>query len=244
MDKLIFTAVSGAERTMRAQQVHANNLANMDTPGFRANMELATSQPLMKGYGQGYDDRHFANIQADSISTRAGAVRETGRPLDVALDGKGYLAVQYGDGEAYTRAGTIDIDADGALSVQGHPLLGEGGPIVLPPHTAVEVAKDGTISIRTEGSNDLQVVDRLRLVDGDGSQLTKNEAGLVVVRGGGQLDPDPNITVRGRALEGSNVSAVEEMVATMSLNRQFEMQMKLFKASDDMNDVGNRLLGA
>jgi flagellar basal-body rod protein FlgF len=128
--------------------------------------------------------------------------------------------------------------------VQGHPLLGEGGPIVLPPHTAVEVAKDGTISIRTEGSNDLQVVDRLRLVDGDGSQLTKNEAGLVVVRGGGQLDPDPNITVRGRALEGSNVSAVEEMVATMSLNRQFEMQMKLFKASDDMNDVGNRLLGA
>lgn len=244
MDKLIFTAVSGAERTMRAQQVHANNLANMDTPGFRANMELATSTPLMKGYGQGYDDRHFANIQDDSISTRAGAVRETGRPLDVALDGKGYLAVQYGDGEAYTRAGNIDIDADGALSVQGRPLLGEGGPIVLPSHTDVEIAKDGTISVRAEGSNDLQVVDRLRLVNGDGSQLTKNEAGLIVVRGGGQLDADPSVTVRARALEGSNVSAVEEMVATMSLNRQFEMQMKLFKASDDMNDAGNRLVGA
>lgn len=244
MDKLIYTAVSGAERVMRAERVHANNLANMDTTGFRANFELATAAALMNGYGQGYDDRHMAKIESDSISTRAGNVRETGRALDVALDGKGYLAVQFGDGEAYTRAGNISIDANGALSVQGRALLGEGGPIVLPAHTAVEIARDGTISVKTEGSNQLQVVDRLRIVNGEASQLTKNEAGLVVLRGGGQLDADPALTVRSRALEGSNVSAVEEMVATMSLTRQFEMQMKLFKASDDMNEVGNRLLGA
>lgn len=245
MDKLIYTAVSGAERVMRAERVHANNLANLDTTGFRANIELATATALMNGYGQGYDDRHMADIQADAVSTRAGSVRETGRSLDVALDGKGYLALQSGSGEAYTRAGNIMIDATGALSVQGHPLLGEGGsPIVLPPHTAVEIARDGTVSVQTEGSNQLQVVDRLRLVSGEASQLTKNEAGLLVVRGGGQLDADPALTVRSRALEGSNVSAVEEMVATMSLTRQFEMQMKLFKASDDMNQTGNRLLGA
>jgi flagellar basal-body rod protein FlgF len=244
MDKLIFTASTGAERIMRAEQVHANNLANMDTPGFRANLELATAQPLLNGYGQGYDDRHMARIQADSINARAGGVRETGRTLDVALNGNGYLALEYGDGEAYTRAGAIDIDANGALSVQGHPLLGEGGPIVLPQHVEVEVARDGTISIQTEGSTQLQVVDRLRLVNAEGSQLTKNEAGLIVSRDGQPLDADPAATVRSRALEGSNVSAVEEMVATMALNRAFEMQMKLFKASDNMDDVGNRLVGS
>jgi flagellar basal-body rod protein FlgF len=240
MDKLIFTAVSGAERTMRAQQVRANNLANADTPGFRANIELASVQALG---GYGYDDVHLSKIEADTISTRAGAVRETGRALDVAVNGNGYLAVQWGDGEAYTRAGAIDIDAQGNLSVQGRALLGEGGPITLPPHTAVDIAVDGTISVMPEGGTLMQVVDRLRLVSAEGAELAKNEAGLIVPRGGDPLPADPNVTVRGRALEGSNVSAVEEMVAVMSLNRSFEMQMKLFKASDSMNEVGNRLIG-
>jgi flagellar basal-body rod protein FlgF len=241
MDKLIFTALSGAEHTLRAQQVHANNLANMETAGFRANLELASSQALG---GFGYDDRHLAKVQADSISTRAGSVRETGRALDVAISGNGYLAVQYGDGEAYTRAGSIDIDANGALSVHGHPLLGEGGPVVLPQHTAVEIAADGTISVQTPGATTLQVVDRLRMVNAEARELTKNEAGLIVTRGGAALAPDPDVTLRARALEGSNVSAIEEMVATMTLNRSFEIQMKLLKAGDSMNEVGNRLIGA
>lgn len=239
MDKLIFTAVSGAERLMRSQQVHANNLANLDTSGFRASMEVATNQQLG---GFGYDDRHLSSMQADMVSTRAGAVRETGRPLDVAIGGQGYLAVQNGDGEAYTRSGEIEIGPDGALSVHGHPLLGEGGPIVLPQHTAVEVGTDGTISVLTEGATQMQVVDKLRLVNATGAELTKNEAGLIVSRDGGNLPTDPNVKVRPRALEGSNVSAVEEMVATMSLNRSFEVQMRLFKASDSMNETGNKLI--
>jgi flagellar basal-body rod protein FlgF len=239
MDKLIFTAVSGAERLMRSQQIHANNLANLDTTGFRANMEVAANQQLG---GYGYDDRHLSTMQADTVSTRAGAVRETGRPLDVAIGGQGYLAVQNGDGEAYTRSGEIEIGPDGALSVHGHPLLGEGGPIVLPQHTAVEVGTDGTISVLTEGAKQMQVVDRLRLVNATGAELTKNEAGLIVSRDGGNLPADPNVKVRPRALEGSNVSAVEEMVATMSLNRSFEVQMRLFKASDSMNETGNKLI--
>jgi flagellar basal-body rod protein FlgF len=242
MDKLIFTAVSGAERTMRAQQVHANNLANIDTSGFRANLEVAATQAQQRGYG--YDSMHLAQTQADTISTRSGAVRETGRPLDVALNGGGYLAVQYDGGEAYTRAGAIDIDANGALSVGGHPLIGEGGPITLPPHQAVEIGTDGTISVLTEGATAMQAIDKLRLVNAEGAELTKNEAGLIVSRQGEPLEADANVSVRGGALEGSNVSAVEEMVAVMSLNRSFEIQMKLFKASDSMNDVGNRLIGA
>jgi len=239
MDKLIFTAASGAERLMRAQQVHANNLANLDTSGYRATMETSGNTELG---GFGYDDRHMATIQADTISTRAGSVRETGRPLDVAIGGQGYLAVQYDGGEAYTRSGEIEIGADGALSVHGRALLGEGGPIVLPPHTAVEVGTDGTISVLTEGATLMQVVDKLRLVNAEGAQLTKNQAGLLVSRDGAALAPDPAVTVRPRALEGSNVSAVEEMVATMSLNRSFEIQMKLFQASDKMNEAGNRLI--
>jgi flagellar basal-body rod protein FlgF len=240
MDKLIFTAVSGAERTLRAQQVHANNLANMETAGFRANLEQASSIALG---GYGYDDRHLAKSESATISTRSGALRETGRALDVALE-QGYLAVQWGDGEAYTRAGAIDIGADGALSVHGRALLGEGGAIVLPPHTAVEIGMDGTIAVQTEGATTMQVVDKLRLVNAEGSELTKNEAGLIVARSGAPLEADANVKVRSGALEGSNVSAIEEMVATMSLNRSFEIQMKLFKASDSMNEAGNRLLGA
>ena len=239
MDKLIFTAVSGAERLMRSQQVHANNLANLDTAGFRASMEVATQQQLG---GYGYDDRHLSSMQADMVSTRAGSIRETGRPLDVAIGGQGYLAVQYGDSEAYTRSGEIEIGSDGALSVHGHPLLGEGGPIVLPQHTAVEIGTDGTISVLTEGATQMQVVDKLRLVNPPGAELTKNEAGLIVARDGANLPTDPNVKVRPRALEGSNVSAVEEMVATMNLNRSFEVQMRLFKASDSMNETGNKLI--
>jgi flagellar basal-body rod protein FlgF len=244
MDKLIFTAVSGAEHTLRAQQVHANNLANMDTPGFRANLELVTSQQLGAHGNYGYDDVHMARTQADAISARPGTVRETGRPLDVAINGNGYFAVEFGGGEAYTRAGAIDIDANGALSVAGRPLLGEGGAIVLPPHSAVEIGTDGTVSVMAEGATTMQVIDKLRLVTAEGPELTKNEAGLIVARNGDQLQADANITVRSRALEGSNVSAIDEMVSTMALNRSFELQMKLFQASDKMNEAGNRLLGA
>jgi flagellar basal-body rod protein FlgF len=244
MDALIYTALSGADRALRAQQVHANNLANMETGGFRANMELSTTHSLS---GNGFDDRHQARMQADSIATRSGAIKETGRDLDVAVTGDGYLAVQWENGEAYTRAGAIDIDAAGALSIHGRALLGEGGPVVLPPHTSMSIGSDGTISVQAEGAAGaagMQTIDKLRLVKAEAGELTKNEAGLLVARSGKPLAADPAVTVRGRHLEGSNVSAVEEMVATMSLNRSFEMQMKLFKASDSMNEAGNRLLGA
>jgi len=240
MDALIYTAMSGAERALHAQQVHANNLANLDTPGFRANMELATSQAVSGGYG--YDGRHLGALQANAVSGREGAVRQTGRDLDVALAGPGYLAVQWQDGEAYTRAGAMAIDPDGALSVSGHPVMGQGGPIVLPPYTALSIGADGTISVQVDGQAQMQVIDRLKLVRADAADLTKNEAGLIVSRTGDELPADDTVAVRGGYLEGSNVSAVEEMVATMSLTRDFEVQMKLYKAADGMAEAGNRLI--
>lgn len=239
MDALIYTVMSGAERALHAQQVHANNLANLDTPGFRADLELAASQAV-DGYG--YDTRHLSELKANAVSTREGTVKSTGRDLDVALQGPGYLAVEYGTGEAYTRAGTLQVDADGALSVNGRAVLGQGGPIVLPPYTRVEIASDGSVSVQPAGETEMQVVDQLKLVKADGKDLTKNEAGLVVARNGQPLEADDSVRVRSGFLEGSNVGAVEEMVATMTINRDFEMQMKLYQAADAMTQTGNRLI--
>lgn len=239
MDALIYTVMSGAERALRAQQVHANNLANLETPGFRADLELATAHAVP---GHGFDTRHMSRLQADTVSGRQGAVRETGHDLDVAIQDKGYLTVQWQDGEAYTRAGSLTVGGDGALTVNGHPVLGDGGPIVLPPFIRLSIAVDGTISVQEPGQDSMQPVDRLKLVNPEAATVTKNEAGLIVSRDGTPLPIDATVTVKSGHLEGSNVSAVEEMVATMSLTRDFEVQMKLYKAADAMAEAGNRLI--
>ncbi|MDC6169538.1 flagellar basal body rod protein FlgF [Paucibacter sp. XJ19-41] len=243
MDALIYTVMSGAERVQRAQQVHANNLANLETPGFRANIEQSNARQV-EGYG--YAARHLNELVSDVVSAREGTQRETGRELDVALQGQGLFAVQYGQGnqagEAYTRAGNFTLDAEGNLLLGKHPVLGDGGPINLPPHSKVEIGADGTISIQTPGTAELQPVDKLKLVKPEFAQLIKNEAGLLVGRDGAALAVDETVRVGSGRLESSNVSAVEEMVTTMSLARDFELQMKLFKAADSMADAGNRLV--
>lgn len=240
MDALIYTLMSGAERSLRAQQVHANNLANLDTPGFRADLDLALEEPVA---GSGFDARHMARLETGALTSRTGTVKATGRDLDVAVQGAGFLVVQAGNGEAYTRSGAIRIDADGQLNIDGRPLLGDGGPIVLPPYQKVAIGVDGTISIQAAGETAMQAIDKLKLVKAaDGGKLTKNEAGLIVARDGQPLPADETVQVQGGHLEGSNVSAIEEMVATMSLNRDFEVQMKLYKAADSMAEAGNRLI--
>jgi flagellar basal-body rod protein FlgF len=240
MDALIYTLMSGAERSLRAQQVHANNLANIDTNGFRADLELATSTPVTNGYG--YDARHMSRLEANSVASRPGALRETGRDLDAAIAGQGYFAVQWQDGEAYTRAGNFTVDQDGALTLNGRPVMGDGGPIVLPVYQSMEIGTDGTISIQAPGETQMQPVDRLKLVNPAADAVTKNSGGLIVARSGGQLPADDTVKVSGGHLEGSNVSAIEEMVATMNLNRDFEVQMKLYHAADAMAEAGNQLV--
>jgi flagellar basal-body rod protein FlgF len=169
-------------------------------------------------------------------------MRQTGRDLDVAIAGAGYFVVQFGDGEAYTRAGNFTLDQDGALMLNGRAVLGDGGPIVVPEHSALQIGEDGTISVRPAGQQDMQVVDKLRLVKPEPDTVTKNSAGLIVARSGEPLPVDDTVRVRSGHLEGSNVSAIEEMVATMNLNREFEIQMKLYRAADAMAETGNRLV--
>ncbi|PZN30847.1 MAG: flagellar biosynthesis protein FlgF [Proteobacteria bacterium] len=242
MDALIYTVMSGAERALRAQQVHANNLANVNTDGFRADLELATSQAVTSGYG--YDARHMSRLHANAVSTREGQLRATGRELDVAIVGQGYFAVEWQGGEAYTRAGNLTLDEQGRLTVNGRPVLGDGGPIVLPEHTRVEIGPDGIIHIQAPGQQELIPVDQLKRVRPAADEVVKNEAGLIVTRTGEPLPADPDVQVRSAHLEGSNVSAIEELVATMNLTREFEVQMKLYSAADAMAEAGNRLLRA
>lgn len=241
MDALIFTLMSGAERSMRAQQIHANNLANLETGGFRADLELATSKAVNTGYG--YDARHMSQLQANSVASREGVLRQTGQDLDVAISGQGYFAVQFGEGEGYTRAGHFVVDQDGQLMLDGRAVLGDGGPIVLPQFSRVQIASDGVISIEAPGATEMQQVDRLRLVKPDPAEVTKNPAGLIVARNGEPFAVDETVMVRSGHLEGSNVSAIEEMVAVMNLTREFEIQMKLYRAADGMAECGNRLVG-
>ncbi|WP_326536791.1 flagellar basal body rod protein FlgF [Pseudorhodoferax sp.] len=239
MDALIYSAMAGAERALKAQQVRANNLANAGTTGFRADMELAAHQAVA---GFGYDARHMARLEADAVRTRSGTLTATGRELDAAIVGDGLFAVQFGDGEAYTRSGAFSLDAEGRLQLDGRAVLGEGGPIVLPPSTRYEIGADGSVLALAEGTQEMQAIDRLKLVQAEPGTLRKNDAGLLVTRAGGPLPVSEEVQVRGGHLEGSNVSPVEEMVATLQLNRDFEMQMKLFKAADEMAANGNRLL--
>jgi flagellar basal-body rod protein FlgF len=239
MDALIYSAMAGAERALKAQQVRANNLANAGTTGFRADMEMATHQAVE---GFGYDARHMARMDSETVRTRSGTLTPTGRELDAAIVGDGLFTVAYGDGEAYTRAGAFAISAEGLLQLDGRDVLGEGGPIAVPATNRFEIAADGTVLVLPEGTQEMQAIDRLKLVLPEPGTLRKNEVGLLVGRDGQPLPPGEEVQVRGGHLESSNVSPIEEMVATLQLNRDFELQMKLFKAADEMAANGNRLL--
>ncbi|NIE52857.1 flagellar basal body rod protein FlgF [Pantoea sp. Ap-870] len=240
MDRLIYTAVSGANRSLTQQMIHANNLANANTEGFRADLERASTQAITGG---GYDSRHQVRSENGGINMAHGALQETGRELDVGIKGDGLIAVREGRRELYTRNGHIDIDDMGNLSIGGKPLLGDDGPIQLPPFSQVAIGDDGTITVIPEDGNVAAAMDvaRIKLVDIPAAQLRKNNDGW--------LSANRLVAPRSEAvqlahehLETSNVSAVNEMVQTVSLSRQFEAQIKMMKAAETLVQAGNRLI--
>lgn len=242
MDHLLFTAMSGASHALQGQQISANNLANANTAGFRADLELSQSLPVK---GNGFTTRVMSQEIKGGVSSATADAQQTGRPLDVAIQGDGYIAVLDDDGqEVYTRNGNIQQNDLGELTIDGHPVLGDGGPIVLPPNAIASFGSDGTLSI-TPDDGDVTAtmdIDRLKLVTIARNNLSKNERGMLITRDGQPAQPDENIKISGGCLEGSNVSAVSEMMASISLNRQFEAQIKMMKAAEELNESGNRLL--
>ncbi|GKX50178.1 flagellar basal body rod protein FlgF [Budvicia aquatica] len=240
MDPLIYTAVSGANQALSKQQISANNLANANTQGFRADLAQAVSRQVM---GAGFDSRYLVEGQNGGVDMTPGSIIQTGRGLDVAIQGRGLIALQDGDREVYTRDGNIEIEEDGSLTVGGMPVLGDGGPIVLPPFASVDIGRDGTISITPDDGNMAAVmdVDRIKLVDIAANQLSKDNSGLLISNAGA-VPRDEAVQVIGQHLEGSNVSAITEMVSTVSLNRQFEAQIKMMKAAEELAQAGNKLI--
>jgi flagellar basal-body rod protein FlgF len=243
MDRLIYVAASGASQTLTQQATVAHNLANVGTTGFRAEYNMFRAVPVV---GQGAPTRAFAMDTTVGANFAPGAIQQTGRELDVAVQGNGWIAVQGADGrEAYTRNGNLQVSPNGVLQTrEGRPVMGEGGPISIPPDTNVTIAKDGTISAVQSGTKPSTVVTigRMKLVDPPQAQLTKGSDGLFRLSGGADAPADPNVTVAGGALEGSNVNVVEAMVAMIALSRQFDMQMKMLQNADGNDRSAQQIL--
>ncbi|WP_280151253.1 flagellar basal-body rod protein FlgF [Piscinibacter sp. XHJ-5] len=236
MDRMIYLSMSGAKATMQRQDTLANNLANVSTVGFRAELQAFRAVPVQ---GSGASTRVYALESTPGYDASAGNVTATGRPMDVAMKGNAWLAVQGLDGtEAYTRAGALDVSADGTLVTRnGLTVLGDGGPIQVPPNSEVNIGADGTVSAKANGRS--TTVGRLKLVTPE-APLQRGTDGLF--RADADLPADANARVQDGALEGSNVSAVETMVAMITAARQFEAQMKMLQTAEGNEKTAAQLL--
>jgi flagellar basal-body rod protein FlgF len=244
MDKLLYIAASGANQDLMATSLRANNLANAQTNGFKAQLEQARAMPA---YGEGLPSRVFSMTESPGNNYEGGPMITTDRPLDVAVQGEGWFSVQTPEGdEALTRNGNFNMTADGALQdSKGNLVMGENGPLFLPiPIQNITIANDGTISTRLQGApeNAIEEIGRLKLVNPEIDQIKRREDGLFDLKDGGFLQQDINVGVRSGMLEGSNVNAIEEMVQMMSLQRHYEMQVKLMNKADQLSMRGNMLL--
>jgi flagellar basal-body rod protein FlgF len=240
MDRMIYLSMSGAKAAMQRQEVLANNLANVSTNGFRAELAAFRAVPVQ---GSGASTRVYSLESTVGASHEPGTVTTTGRPLDVAMKGNAWLTVQGLDGtEAYTRAGALDVDAQGQLVTKnGLTVLGDGGPINVPANSDVSIAGDGTVSAkRANGTS--STLGRLKLVTPENpAAVTRSEDGLFRAAAG-DLERDANARLQDGALEGSNVSAVETMISMISAARQFEHQMKLLQTAERQEQTAAKLL--
>ncbi|GBL59720.1 flagellar basal-body rod protein FlgF [Pseudomonas sp. NBRC 100443] len=241
---MLYVAMSGASQNTQAMQAHANNLANISTTGFRRDFEQARAMPV---FGDSFPARVFAMSERPATDFTAGALQETGRDLDVAAKGDAWIAVQAPDGgEAYVRTGSLEIDALGQLRTgDGLPVLGNGGPIAIPPEEKIEIGEDGTITVRGQGNNPnaLATVDRIKLVTPDPKQLEKGTDGMIRMKQGQPApQPDANASVQSGFLEASNVNAVEEMTSILALSRQFELHVKMMRTAEDDSQAMARVL--
>jgi flagellar basal-body rod protein FlgF len=233
MDRMIYVAMSGAKQALSQQATVAHNLANVTTGGFRAETMAFRAVPLV---GEGAATRTFVIDSTPGADFTPGAIQNTGRDLDIAVEGKGWIAVQAPDGsEAYTRAGSLQLSENGILQTRGgRAVLGDGGPLSIPNDTQITIATDGTVSTVPTGNRPSasSTVGRIKLVNPPEASLERGNDGLFRVQGGGAVAADGNVKVVSGALEGSNVNAVDAMVSMIALARQFDMQMKMLQNAE------------
>jgi flagellar basal-body rod protein FlgF len=243
MDKSLYIAMSGAKQTLLAQTANANNLANSQTSGFKSDLEQFRSMPV---YGPGYPTRVYAMTERPGTDLSPGTMQQSGRELDVAIEGDGWLAVNGPDGkEAYTRAGDLRMTPEGLLQTgTGLQVLGQDGPITIPPAQKLEIGKDGTISIVPLGGNasNTAVIDRIKLVKPDLKNMEKLNDGLMHLKDKKIAEASTDVSLVQGALEGSNVNTISAMVDMIELSKNFELQTKVMKSADENASASARLM--
>ena len=242
MDRMIYTAMTGAKHILEQQATTAHNLANATSTGFRAQVDSFRAVPIL---GNGMPTRVFVVDATVGADFNPGPIQATNRDLDVAIQGKGWLTVQRADGsEGYTRNGSFKVSENGLLqTASGLTVVGDGGPISIPPDVAISIAKDGTVSSVSNGTlpGPSNAIGRLKLVNPPEEDLVRSEDGLFVTKSG-NAEVDATVNVVSGALEGSNVNVVDAMVTMISLARQFETQMKLLQSAENNANKASQLL--
>ncbi len=243
MDRLIYTAMTGAKHTMYQQAVAAHNLANGSTVGFKAETSAFRALPV---FGDGAATRTFVVDSSTGADMTPGVIQQTGRDLDVAVQGQGWIAVQASDGtEAYTRNGSLLVGANGLLQTRtGQNVLGDGGPVTVQPDSEITIGKDGTISAVQAGQapTTVAIVGRIKLVNPPEGSMVKGSDGLFRLRSGVPAAADASVSLASKSLEGSNVNTVDSLVSMIDLARSFDMQVKLLQAADRNEQRASQIL--
>jgi flagellar basal-body rod protein FlgF len=245
MDRVIYIAMTGAREVTRQQAAVSHNLANISTHGFKQELNVFRALPVV---GEGAKTRAFVLETTPRSDFTSGAIQQTERPLDVAVRGPGWIAVQDANGqEAYTRMGHLQISQNGIMqTTNGLNVLGDAGPVAVPPDQELLIGKDGTVSTVPIGQNlnAVAIAGRIKLVNPAEIDLVRGEDGLFRQKSGQPAEADANVSLISGALESSNVNPAEAMVSMVSLARQFEMQMRVIRAAEDNNRSADKVLSA
>jgi flagellar basal-body rod protein FlgF len=243
MDEMIYLAMTGAKQTEYAQAINSNNLANVSTTGFRADLHSFSSVPID---GPGVETRVNAVVESYGTDFSQGPIANTGRNLDIAIQGEGFIAVQTADGtEAYTRRGDLRVEAGGLLSTgTGQLVMGDGGPVAIPPNSSLLIGGDGTISIQPygQGPETMSQVDRIKLVNPDITLLQKGDDGLFRMADDEVASANASVSLISGALEQSNVNVAKTLVNMIELARQYEMQINVIKTSEENADAAAQMM--
>lgn len=243
MDRMLYVSMSGAKQLMQAQAVNNNNLANVSTHGFREDLHQLRSMPV---FGDGYPARAYAMTERPAYNFNPGPLETTGRQLDVAIKGAGWIAVQLPDGsEGLTRAGDLRmVDGNRLVTADGMAVLGNTGPIALPPAASMEIGADGSISMVPVGqpAAAMAIVDRIKLVNPPAQGLVKGEDGYFRANNGAPSDPNAAVQLVSGTLEGSNVSAVSALVDMIAYARQYDLQVKMMRTAEETDQSSTQLI--
>ena len=243
MDRLVYVAMAGAKETLRAQAANNHNLANASTTGFRADLSAFQTQDVV---GSGFPSRAYATSVGAGWDSASGALEATGGDLDVAIKGQGWLAVQGTDGtEGYTRAGNLRVDPSGMLTTaSGLPVLGDSGPVSVPPHASITIGGDGSLSVVPLGqeAKTVTTVGRLKLVNPPAESLTRGPDGLFRLAAGGEAPSDASVHLVSGALESSNVNIAVTMTTMIELSRNYDLQVKAMHTAEEDSAASAKLL--